>query len=167
MADLTNRLGLPLLAVAQAQKEMTHNEALALIDIAVQPVVQAVGLDSPPVAPIGGQCWIVGANASGVWAGQAGALAAWTAGGWRFIKPFEGMQVWSNSDQTMARYESASWLKGVLRGSMIRIDGTKVVGVQQLAIASPSSGVVVDAEARTSISAILSALRAHGLIAIS
>ena len=38
----TSRLGLPTLAAAQAQKEMTHNEALTLLDVAVQPVVAAV-----------------------------------------------------------------------------------------------------------------------------
>jgi len=40
-----------------------------------------------------------------------------------------------------------------------------VVGVQQAAIAEPSSGDTVDGEARTAIDAILAALRSHGLIA--
>jgi len=42
MTDLpsTPRLALPLLAVAQAQKEVTHNEALALLDLLVQPAAK-------------------------------------------------------------------------------------------------------------------------------
>ncbi len=35
--ETTARLGLPLLATGQAQKETTHNEALALIDLAPHP----------------------------------------------------------------------------------------------------------------------------------
>ncbi|MGL4312420.1 MAG: DUF2793 domain-containing protein, partial [Sphingomonas sp.] len=35
MAETTSRLALPLLAAGQAQKEMFHNEALALIDLAL------------------------------------------------------------------------------------------------------------------------------------
>ena len=45
----TDRFALPLLATAQAQKEMTHNEALALLDAVVQPVVVAVAPASVPV----------------------------------------------------------------------------------------------------------------------
>jgi hypothetical protein len=41
-----------------------------------------------------------------------------------------------------------------------------VVGASAAAIASPSSGSVVDAEARGAIDAILGALRQHGLIQI-
>ena len=82
------RLGLPLLAPGQAQKEMTHNEALAAIDLALAASVRAVGLDAPPLSPTPGESWIVGASPTGAWAGQAGALAGWTAGGWRFVRPF-------------------------------------------------------------------------------
>lgn len=46
-----------------------------------------------------------------------------------------------------------------------RVDGTKVVGAQGGAITDPTGGATIDAEARTAIGSILSALRAHGLIA--
>ncbi|WP_312846581.1 hypothetical protein [Sphingopyxis sp. PET50] len=51
MTDLpsTARLALPLLAMAQAQKEVTHNEALTLLDLLVQPVVEA----GPQATPCG------------------------------------------------------------------------------------------------------------------
>ena len=39
----TPRWALPLLAAGQAEKELTHNEALLLLDMAVQPSVVAVG----------------------------------------------------------------------------------------------------------------------------
>ncbi|AOR76345.1 Gp138 family membrane-puncturing spike protein [Novosphingobium resinovorum] len=46
-----------------------------------------------------------------------------------------------------------------------QVGGTKVVGEQQSAITDPTGGSTVDNGARTAIGGILSALRAHGLIA--
>ena len=70
MTDETSvRTGLPLLQPGQAQKEMVHNEALALIDLLLQPSVVTVGLNVPPAAPARGACWIVGAAPTGDWGG--------------------------------------------------------------------------------------------------
>lgn len=41
----------------------------------------------------------------------------------------------------------------------------KVVGGQMAAIAGPTGGSVIDAELRSTVAAILEALRGHGLIA--
>lgn len=46
-----------------------------------------------------------------------------------------------------------------------RVDGVKVVGAQEGAITDPTGGSTIDSQARTAIGSILSALRAHGLIA--
>ena len=46
-----------------------------------------------------------------------------------------------------------------------RVGGIKVVGEQQAAIAAPTGGSTTDAQSRTAIGAIISALQAHGLIA--
>lgn len=148
MSEDTGRLALPLLAVAQAQKEMTHNEALARIDILAQPVVEAVAPATVPAAPMPGQCWIVGPTPTGAWAGQANALAGWTQGGWRFVAPFEGMSAWSVANQGMVRREGINW----------------VVASRQPAVANPTGGLVVDTEARAAIFSILNALRSHGHI---
>ena len=161
----TDRLSLPLLAVAQAQKEMTHNEALAQLDALVQPVVVAVAPASVPVAPVAGQGWIVGSAAPGAWAGHGGAVAVWTAGGWRFLTPFEGMAVWSLADSMLFRRTSVAWVAGVLAGRMVVLEGLQVVGARGAAIASPSGGTTVDAEARAAVAAVLERLRTHGMIA--
>ncbi|MGJ3629200.1 DUF2793 domain-containing protein [Sphingomonas sp. MMS24-JH45] len=86
------RLALPFIESGQAQKE-THNEALALLDIAVQPDVEGVDVDTPPASPVAGQCWIVGTTPVGPWVGQAGRIAGWTEGGWRFVSAREGASV--------------------------------------------------------------------------
>lgn len=163
--DATIRLGLPLLAAGQAQKEITHNEALTRLDIAVQASVVAVGLAVPPTSPAVGDAWVVGAAAGGAWAGQADAIAAWTAAGWRFVAPREGMTVWSAADRGDVRFSNGAWASGDLRGGRVLIDNVKVVGARGIAIAAPTGGTVVDREARAGIAAVLAALRGHGLIA--
>lgn len=60
MSDTSARLGLPLLQPGQAQKELSHNEALIVLEMLVQPCVEALGLETPPSDPEPGQCWVVG-----------------------------------------------------------------------------------------------------------
>jgi hypothetical protein len=163
--DQTPRLALPLLAAGQAQKEMTHNEALARLDIAVQARVLSAGVDDPPASPTPGDCWIVGETPSGAWLGMARYLAAWTGDGWRFVAPAGGMRVWIEDAAVEARYLGSAWAVGVLSGHQVAIDGTQVVGAQAPAIADPVGGTQVDAQARSTIGEILGMLRSHGLIA--
>ncbi|WP_307088936.1 DUF2793 domain-containing protein [Sphingomonas faeni] len=114
--DSTSRLALPLLQPGQAQKETTHNEALTLLDLAVQASVVAVGTNVPPVAPTPGSTWIVGTAPTGGWAEQARAIAGWTSSGWRFLAGREGMTVWSIADGQPARFGAGTWTLGVLAG---------------------------------------------------
>jgi Protein of unknown function (DUF2793) len=163
MALESDRLKLPLLAAAQAQKEVTHNEALAIADVAIQAVVQSVAPTSVPASPVPGQCWIVGGTPSGAWLGNAGKIAAWTSGGWRFVAPFDGMQVWSVADSMFVRREGANWALGVLTASVIKVAGVQVIGAQRPRVLAPTGGTTVDTQARAAISALIAGLEAHGL----
>lgn len=163
--ELSARLNLPLLQPGQAQKEIDHNEALALLDIAVDAIVVTVGLDTPPGAPAAGDCWIVGTAPTGAWAGHAGALAGWTAGGWRFVAPRDGMSAWSIAAGCRATRSGGTWTIGTVAAQRVTIGGTQVIGAQRPAIADPTGGATPDTAARTAIVSILAALRAHGLIA--
>lgn len=165
MSDSTPILGLPLLVPGQAQKEMYHNEAVAMLEIATAAPVEAVGLSSPPATPGLGQSWILGASPSGDWSGHAGALASWTEAGWRLVAPVAGMQVWSLADQLVALFDGADWRLGQVLAAEIVIGGNRVIGAQGGPIDSPAGGDIVDSEARETIDAILAALRDHGLIA--
>lgn len=163
--DASARLALPLLAAGQAQKEMTVNEALTRLDIVVQASAAAGGLNQPPASPAAGQSWIVGANPTGDWSDHVDAIAGWTEDGWRFVAPKEGLAVWVETEGVAWRYTDGGWRAGDLAGDRVSIAGVQVVGSQAGAIAAPDGGAVVDAEARGTVSAILAALRTHGLIA--
>jgi hypothetical protein len=90
LAQQTARLAMPLLQAAQAQKHVTHNAALERLDLLVQLTVQGFDETTPPLDPAEGEVWAVGTGAVNDWAGQDGALAAWSNGGWLFLVPDTG-----------------------------------------------------------------------------
>jgi len=165
MTETSARFALPLLQSGQAQKEIYHNEALALIDLAIAPRVEALAVNDPPMTPAVGQCWIVGPTPTGDWGGRAETIAGWTSGGWRFVAPAGGMLVWVSPSGMWARRASGAWLLGDLPVSRLSVGGQQVIGSRQAAISEPAGGSVIDVEARLAVAAILAALRSHGLIA--
>lgn len=160
---ITTRHALPLLSAGQAQKEIAHNEALLIADFAMNPVVETIG-ETPPAEPGIGRAWIVGPEPVGLWAGRAGEVACWTAGGWRFLAPFEGLHAWRRDLSLWAMHDGSGWVTGVTRAAAFLVGGVQVVGERQGAIPTPTGGETVDEQARAGVSAILAALRAHGLI---
>lgn len=59
MSEESARLRIPYLAASQAQKHVTHNEALTLLDTLVQASVIDKDLTTPPISPAEGDCYIV------------------------------------------------------------------------------------------------------------
>lgn len=163
--ESTERLALPFILPGQAQKELFHNEALQQLDLIVAGAAEEPPRNAPPAAPAPGSCFIVGASPTGEWAGRSNHVAGWTAAGWRFAAPVEGMTVHVRSSGETACYRAGAWELGRIRGSELMIGGDKVVGARAAAIAAPSGGTIVDSEARAAIAAVLAALRGHGLIA--
>jgi hypothetical protein len=161
--EASARLFLPFLSSGQAQKEVTHNEALQRLDLLVQPVALSASVSTPPPSPDEGACWVVGPSPDGGWAGHAGDIAQWTAGGWRFAQPSAGWECHVLDRAGTMRFDGSAWRDGAVRADGLYFANVRVVGAQQAAITEPSGGSVVDSEARTAITAILGALQAHGL----
>ena len=88
-----------------------------------------------------------------------------TAGGWRFLAPFEGQHVWLRADGVWAVRGASGWARGAIVGETLVRDGVQVVGARRAAIAGPTGGSTIDVEARATLAAVLAALRDHGLIA--
>lgn len=144
---------------------MYHNEALRRLDVAVAAAVETVGGNTPPASPVDGQCFIVGTAPTGAWAGHASAIAGYAAGGWRFVAPIAGMRALDKASGHTATYDAAAWVVGTVKGAKLELAGSQVVGARLAAVANPSGGANVDAEARAAIVAILDRMRSHGLIA--
>jgi hypothetical protein len=162
--NATPRLKLPFISPGQAQKELLHNEALQRLDMLVAGSVEEPPRVSPPSQPQLGQCYLVGAGASDDWAGFDDCLAAYTEGGWRFVPGREGMAVYVRSLGMFAIYDATGWQVGPVRCSAVFIGGSQVLGPAAAPIVLSTGGTTVDAEARSAIRAILTALRGHGLV---
>ena len=140
------RHNLPLLAVAQAQKEITHNEALTRIDSLLNPVIEGFATEPPLLTESdAGKCWAVGEHATAEWAGNVGCLANWTGSGWRFQRPVAGMQIWVGPENAYRIRTEDNWLPAAV-------------------IADPEGGTSVDAEARAALVALLDHMRRSGFI---
>jgi len=110
MQDHSPRLSLPFILPSQAQKHVTHNEALTRLDIAAQLVVEGINANTPPALPEAGQVWALGPAPTGAWAGQAGMLAAFVNESWLFIEPGEGWRTLDKSDGRLFRRAGADWV---------------------------------------------------------
>lgn len=107
----TLRLNLPHIITAQAQKEVTHNDALNLLDIFMRPTVLEMDKDVPPVSPTAGDCYVVGGSPTGDFTGHAQEIACYTDNGWLFASPFKWLDVVSAEDQIRYVYDGSAWVQ--------------------------------------------------------
>ncbi len=138
-------LGLPYLAAAQAQKHVTHNEALRVLDAVVQLAVLDKDLTTPPGSPADGDRYIVAASATGDWAGKDQKIAAWQDNAWAFYTPEEGWLAWVADEDRLYAWDGTNWTQasgGV--GSLNPADGG-MVGVNATADATNRLAVKADA----------------------
>ena len=107
--DDTPNLALPYLAAAQAQKHVTHNEALRMLDAVVQLAVADRTLTAPPPSPTEGERYIVAASATGAWSGKDGQVAMWRDGAWGFSTPQPGWIAWDSAEGALVVRGASTW----------------------------------------------------------
>lgn len=91
----TPNLKFPLLVENQAGAHVKVNEALIVADIMAGGLGGVTTTSTPPGSPSNGDVYMVGSSPSGAWTGQAGKLAIWHDGVWRFYSvPF----AWSTAE---------------------------------------------------------------------
>ena len=110
LMDTTPNLDLPYIMGAQAQKHVTHNEAIRKLDALVQLTILDRDLTTPPAAPADGDRYIVAAGASGAWAGQDGEVAAFQDGAWAFYPPAEGWLAWLADETALIAWDGSAWV---------------------------------------------------------
>jgi|GEM_PF-7026619 len=109
MSDKSANLKLPFIQSAQAQKHVTHNDAITNLDILTQLTVEDKDLPTPPSSPAEGACYIVASVATAVWTGKENQLAAWQDGAWRFYEPAEGWVAWIRDENTQTVFDGTLW----------------------------------------------------------
>lgn len=141
MTDQTARLRLPYILPSQAQKHVTHNEALQRLDAIVQLTIKAT-VTAPPDNAAEGDCFLLSANATGDWAGKGGKLAFRQDGAWLSITPQPGWTAWFAAEGKYRLLRDGAWRDMPLpaTGSIERLGiSTEADATNRLALASPAS----------------------------
>ena len=123
MAD-TSQFGMPLLAAAQAQKHVTVNEALSVIDAVAQLRLISASLTEPPVSAIPGETYAVASGATGEWFGEDGKIAIAVNGSWRFVTPKAGWQAFNEETGSNHLFDGTDWLDSTIAAT---VNGTATV----------------------------------------
>ena len=105
----TPRLSLPYIVQSQAQKEVTHAEALNVLDALVQAAVETRSLSVPPANHFEGALYLVGVNPTGAWRGRGNMLAQWIGGAWAFRAVAEGFRLWLKDEKTLIIWTDTAW----------------------------------------------------------
>jgi hypothetical protein len=108
MPDTPN-LKLPYIVAAQAQKHVTHNEAIRALDALVHLAVIDRSLTAPPASPADGDRYIVASGGSGAWSGHALEIAAFQDGGWAFFMPRPGWRSWVVDEGALVVWDGSAW----------------------------------------------------------
>ncbi len=107
--DSSPNLAMPFLMPSQAQKHVTHNEALRTLDFVVQLAVKGFDATTPPATPADGEIWALGAAPTGDWAGRAGLLAARFDSYWMFLVPRPGWRAYGLDDGSLRVWSGTAW----------------------------------------------------------
>ena len=113
MPDTSPNLSLPYILQAQAQKHVTHNESLRLLDALTQLGVVSASQTVPPTDPALGERHVVPAGATLAWAGEDGHLALYETGGWSFLTPAVGWAAWVADDARQIVFDGTDWVPAV------------------------------------------------------
>lgn len=145
MSETSLSLGLPFIQPAQAQKHVTHNEAIQTLDTLVQLSVRSHTESTPPGDAVSGDHFLVAGPGSGAWAGQGNAIAVLDAGGaWRFVPAQAGWVAYVRDIGQQLVFDGTEW--AVLETDITALQSADFVGVgttadatNRLAVASEAS----------------------------
>jgi len=149
MTASTN-LNLPYVQAAQAQKHVTINASLEIVDVVLQLSVGDKDLTSPPGSVAEGARFIVASGASGVWQGHADDVAVWRAGAWAFLTPNLGWLAYVEDEGVFYVFADSGWrrahpdgavetVSATLDGTRLKIDVDSAHGEVDLAAIADSS----------------------------
>ncbi|WP_421704857.1 DUF2793 domain-containing protein [Aliiroseovarius sp.] len=143
MSDNSAKLSLPYLQASQAQKHVTHNEALRILDSVVQLSVIAADQTDPPATPADGDRYLLPAGATGDWAGEDGKIAVWNDAAWSFLAPNSGWLAWVENVDQLQAWDGATWVQAGGAGDLQNLDhvgiNTTADATNRLAVSAPNT----------------------------
>lgn len=113
------RLGIPFISGQQAQPEVTHNQAVAMLQALALGAIAHT--NTPPGSPADGDTYILKSAPTGAWTGHANKIATFL-GGWIFIPGNDsdgtpivmgalqvGLTLFLQSEHGLVTWDGAHW----------------------------------------------------------
>ncbi len=142
--DQTPNLRLPYIAPSQAQKHVTHNEAIRALDALIQLVVIDRALTEPPLEPEEGDRHIAGPAASGFWSGKDNQVAAWQDRAWTFFPPQDGWYAWIMTERKFVVFDETIWTEVKTGTNPVRSVGINTIADETNRLSLKSSASLFD-----------------------
>jgi len=149
-------LGIPFVSSQQSQPEVTHNEAIILLQMAVAGGAITVGDNAPPGAPSEGDVYVVGPSPTGLWAGRANCITGYFLSQWNFLPDVdssgtvipmgadqEGLFIWSLFDNSLFVWSDQGVSPGVLTWSAMTMATTPAINFGQLCISDNAATIAL------------------------
>lgn len=119
------------------------NDFLKVFDSLSHPLVLDRNLSAPPASPAQGATYIVGASATGAWAGKENNLALHYYGRWFFVAPWKGVTAYVDDEAAEVRWEGSAWTAlASVPFALVTIDDDAVQAVTPPQIGGIASVVV-------------------------
>ena len=109
MTQTSARFRLPYIMPGQAQKHVTHNEALRALDALLHMSVISRDVAAPPSTVNEGDFYVIGASPSGVFSDYANHIAGFVDGAWMFYPPIQGLIVNIEEEAICLIWRGAAW----------------------------------------------------------
>lgn len=110
MNETTTRFSLPYIMPAQAQKHLTHNQALRYLDLFLNLCVLSDSTTNPPPMAQENAAFIIPDGAIDAWSGRAAQVAVFWDGAWQFFAPVIGWTAWVQSRQSAVTFNGNTWV---------------------------------------------------------
>jgi hypothetical protein len=111
------RFGFPYIAADQAQKHVTHNAALDMLDATIGGLVASATTTTAPGSPAEGEAYIVPTGATGFGDAVTGDVAVWAGGAWIASAPFFGRRAYAlDGGRSYVFAGSFGWREGDVAG---------------------------------------------------
>lgn len=141
----TPQLEITEMEAAQSQPEIVVNEGTRRLEAALQLAVLDKDLTTPPTSPAATARYIVGAAATGAWAGQDDKVAFVQAATWEFLTPRAGWIAWVVDEGKLYRYTGSAWTEFTVGTSLSVIDvGSPTLQIDAVSTLEFTDSIVED-----------------------
>lgn len=117
MTDTTPNFALPYILASQAQKHVTHNEALRQLDGLIALTITDT-LASPPASHTEGESYWVDISATGDWSGKDGLIANYVDAAWQYLTPKAGWAAWFSTAGQVLVFDGSDWINPLSTGNL-------------------------------------------------